>query len=765
MAEARKLINKAARNESTELDLSDFRLTFLPESIWQLTNLRKLNLSGHFLTALPDAIGNLAALQSLYLHDNQLSILPEAVGRLADLRTLTLDRNRLTALPETLIKLSALEVLQLSDNQLTVLPDGLSNLTKLQTLFLCKNQLTTLPEGLNKLASLRTLDAHKNRLTALPEGLGNLTALQSLMLSRNQLTTLPEGLENLTALQTLDLSGNELSALPEGLGKLTRLDGLFLHGNPGLGLPEDLIGPRWQDRNSGTKAKPPNEILGYYFRVRGAAGRALRECKLIVVGRGGAGKTSLIKRLAGEPYNPLEPETHGINIRPLKFECADGPITARVWDFGGQVVLHSMHEFFLTARSLYLLVLGERSDMLERDAAYWLQLIRSYAGNAPVIVALNKSAARQRQFDRAALEKNYEPILGWVHTECSESDLEKGGIALLERTIKAALESDHMESVRRKFPAKWFAIKDELEGMKESYLDYPAYVRRCETEGEKDTKEQAALAGDLHDLGIALNFGRDPRLRDTTVLRPDWLANGIYAVLRANDLDGKLPIEFSLALAPEAIVDEALLERIHRKAEAWGMLKAADYPQEKRRFLLQLMDSFHLSYPLDQQGRKYLVPSLLPLEQPSGAVEPEGAERARLRYEFSVVPAPLLLWFIARTFSLTPNRLHWRRGAYLVFGEAKALVWTTQDERYVFITAAGAQEDRADLLTMIRGTLAELFRAYQGLRVTEQWWHEGEWVPRKTLEKFKVLKPEEWEDASEVGPGRAGAVEREGLET
>jgi hypothetical protein len=38
---------------------------------------------------------------------------------------------------------------------------------------------------------------------------------------------------------------------------------------------------------------------------------------------------------------------------------------------------------FLTARSLYLLVLGERDEMAERDAAYWLQLIRSYAGPAP----------------------------------------------------------------------------------------------------------------------------------------------------------------------------------------------------------------------------------------------------------------------------------------------------------------------------------------------------------------------------------------------
>src|SRR5262249_13143716 len=160
--------------------------------------------------------------------------------------------------------------------------------------------------------------------------------------------------------------------------------------------------------------------------------------------------------------------------------------------FGGQVVLHSMHEFFLTARSLYLLVLGERDDMLERDAAYWLQLIRSYAGDAPVVVALNKSAGHHRHFDRETLEQTYGPILGWVATECSEPDDAKAGIALLRQTLTAALDSQHMDSARRKFPKKWHAIKAELEGMQESYLDYETYTARCRALGEPDAKEQAA---------------------------------------------------------------------------------------------------------------------------------------------------------------------------------------------------------------------------------------------------------------------------------
>ena len=493
------------------------------------------------------------------------------------------------------------------------------------------------------------------------------------------------------------------SDLPETVQKLGRLEKLFLHGNPGLGLPDEVLGPTMEEvfglpRRS---PKPPREILDYYFATRGAEGRALREVKLIVVGRGGAGKTSLIKRLKGEPFDPHEGETHGINIRELELACADGPVQARVWDFGGQHVLHAMHEFFLTARSLYLLVLGERDDMAERDAAYWLQLIRSYAGPAPVVVALNKSGGRAREMDRRTLEEKYGPILAWVPTECSEPDSEKSGIDALSAALTQA--TDGMEEVRRRFPAKWFEIKKWLGGMKDSYLAYEAYAARCAELGEADPAKQEELAAWLHDLGVALNYGRDPRLRDTTVLRPDWLANGIYAILRANDTRHEEP------LAREGIVTLESLGPIYETAERLGMLRAKDYPEEKWPFLLRLMSLFQLSFPLDEDGQRQLVPALLPVEEPLAATEPDGAGRVRLRYEFNVVPAPLVPRLLVRTFGLIKNALHWRRGALLRYGPATAKVWTTQDERWVYATISGAEEARDDLDTMLRGTLRAPF--------------------------------------------------------
>src|SRR5271165_3407521 len=804
--EAIRRIEEARESGAWKLDLSELKLSALPEAIGQLSQLHELSLSGNRLNTLPEAIGQLSQLRKLYLHNNQLSTLSEAIGQLSQLHELSLSGNQLNTLPEAIGQLSQLQLLYLSGNQLSTLPEAISQLSQLRLLYLSGNQLSTLPEAISQLSQLQQLGVYGNQLSTLPEAIGQLSHLQQLDLSRNQLSTLPEAIGQLSQLQQLDLHNNQLSTLPEAIGQLSqlkelslsgnrlstlpeaigqlsqlqwldlsrnelstlpktigqlsqlhvlnlsynelstlpeaaqrleRLNRLFLHRNPGLGLPDEVLGPKMHEIFGSEQRSPklPREILDYYFATRGAKGKALREVKLIVVGRGGAGKTSLIKRLKGEPFDAHEGETHGINIRELELACADGPVQARVWDFGGQHVLHAMHEFFLTARSLYLLVLGERDDMAERDAAYWLQLIRNYAGPAPVVVALNKSGGRAREMDRRTLEEKYGPILAWVPTECSESDPRKSGIDALRAGLTKA--TDGMEEVRRRFPGKWFEIKKWLGDMKDSYIEYDTYAARCAELGEPDPAKQEELAAWFHDLGIALNYGRDPRLRDTTVLRPDWLANGIYAILRANDTRHEEP------LAPDGIVTPQSLGRIFRAAENLEMLKAKDYPEEKWPFVLRLMTLFQLSFPLDEGGQEQLVPALLPVEEPSAATEPDGAERVRLRYEFNVVPAPLVPRLLVRTFGLIKNALHWRRGALLRYGPATAKVWATQDERWVYATISGSQEARDDLTMMLRETLRGLFAEYKNLSVVEQMEWDGDWVPRAALEKQGIIPAEE----------------------
>ncbi len=722
--------------ESLDLRRNHFRK--LPEILGRLTSLQILSMRENQLTELPQSLGKLTELTTLELHYNGLRMLPDVVGQLTKLRSLELHDNMLTGLPDTLGKLRALESLDLSSNYLKTLPKALGELPLLKSLKLHDNRLVALPDALGRLRSLESLYLQNNRLTELPETLGQLASLKSLFVKSNQLAELPKTTGHLSSLELIHLEDNQLTELPESLRDLSNVKELYLHGNCSLKIPVEILGASYSDVTLGlAKATSPLTILDYYFSTQGDQGTALRELKLLVVGRGYAGKTSLVKRLNGEPLDPKESETHGINISPLTLRCLDGDVTARTWDFGGQHVLHAMHEFFLTARSLYLLVLGEREDMAERDAAYWLQLIRSYAGDAPVVVALNKSKGTAREMDRESLNEKYGPIVAWVPTECDKSGDET--IENLRTALTAA--ADQMPEVRNRFPKKWWQVKEWLEKMDDPYLDFATYQERCAELGEDDEREQEKLAAWLNDLGIAINYADDERLHDTTVLQPEWLANGIYAILRANDS------HHERKFAPDAMLTVDSLGPIYKGAERLKMLEATDYPEDMWPFLMRLMSLFQLAFPIDDSGETLLVPTLLPLEPPPESEESEAEDRTRVRYEFSVVPGPLLPKFLVRTFSLIEGKKCWRRGAVLRFGDARARVWTTQDERWVHITAVGKQADRGELLMMIRMTLPELFSEYKNLKVVEQWEHEGSWVPRTTLEKFGVLTKEGfWEE-------------------
>jgi hypothetical protein len=468
------------------------------------------------------------------------------------------------------------------------------------------------------------------------------------------------------------------------------------------------------------------------------------------VGRPKAGKTSLIKRLRGLAMDPLEPETHGIDILPLDLGCRDEPLRARVWDFGGQHVLHAMHELFLRRRCLYLLVVEQRLSEVERDLTYWLQLIRSYAGEAPVVVALNQSRGIPRSLARAALEREYGPIVAWVPTECESEQKVRGANATIEALRQAlTAAAGAMPEPKKLFPKKWLEIKQWLEGMKEPYLEYAAYARRCAELNERDPAQQAALAAAMDELGVALNYARDPRLRDTTVLRPNWLANGIYALLRANIL-------IAQPLAPDGVLTEKKVGEILSVADQLKVLKAAEYPREKWSFLLRLMNLFQLSFPLDELAERYLVPTLLPADEPSDSGEPAGRDVVKLRYEFAVVPGPLIGRVLVRLFALIEGMRAWQRGARLRYGRAHARVWADLSETYVYATVAGEERDRGELLEIIREVLKEMFLEYERLRVVEQWWHDNDWVPRGTLEKFGVLPPERDSEDSQAEAEEVG---------
>jgi len=123
----------------------------LPDSIGNLTNLKKLNLFGINFEKIPNSIGNLKNLELLQLRQINLQELPDSISGLTNLIKFDLRQNNLKTLPNSMVNLTNLTYLDLGSNKLETLPDVICNLTNLTYLDLGSNKLKHLPRNLDKL--------------------------------------------------------------------------------------------------------------------------------------------------------------------------------------------------------------------------------------------------------------------------------------------------------------------------------------------------------------------------------------------------------------------------------------------------------------------------------------------------------------------------------------------------------------------------------------------------------------------------------------
>lgn len=633
---------------------------------------KELHLSFNGLSEVPKAVGELTKLEELYLKGNQLTSLPDSLGQLAKLQKLHLDGNRLRSLPESLGQLTKLQELFIHKNKLKVLPKSLGELTMLRELNVHDNQLRSLPESLGQLTTLQELRLDNNQLHSLPESLGQLTKLSYLCLDGNRLTTLPESVGRLTKLQVLHVYDNQLTSLPDSLQQLTSLRELYLHGNDKLDLPPEILGPEW---GSGEEPADPRAILAFYFAKRKQTAKPLNEVKLLLVGHGRVGKTSLSKALRRITHNEREPETPGIERYPLKLATGKAKITAHLWDFGGQEFLHQTHQFFFSERSIYVVVLSGRQGRPMQEAEYWLRLIRTYGIGSPVVIALNQIKGHPFTVDEHFLQENYPEVSAVVETDCDPPF----GIEPLRRLLGEL--AGKMPSVREKIDPAWARVRTQLENMPESFVTFDRYREICGELGVKTSDQQETLATILDCLGIALNYRNDPRLRDTSVLKPRWLVDGIYTILRwlhKQQTNG----EMRLGNFPKALKDKRT------------------YPANMHQFLLALMEKFELCFPVDGEKGLYVVPALLDANQPHELKKfvDNSARRIQFRYE-DVRPPGLLPRFIVRSHTLSVKQPRWLRGVVLARGKARALVRGDHEGRVTDVFALGDETDDRVWLT------------------------------------------------------------------
>jgi internalin A len=600
---------------------------------------RRVSVAKRGLASIPEWLWNFAALTVLDLSSNQLTTVPESIGNLTALTRLDLAGNKLTALPESIGNLTTLTSLNLAGNKLTALPESITNLTALTMLNLAGNQLTALPESITNLTALTGLGLSFNQLTAFPESIGNLTALTELDLSGNQLTAVPESIGNLTALTELDLSSNQLTGLPRQLA-----DGLA------NGLQVNLGGNPLDDPLPELYKRGADALAAYLGSLEDVI--AQYEAKLILVGEGNVGKTSLVAALRGAPFVEGRPTTHGIEITPLTFRHPDLDLdmTLRAWDFGGQEVYRVTHQFFFSHRALYVVVWNAREGQEHDEVEGWLRRIRLRAGrDARTMVVATHCEERLPELDYPHLEQTFPGML--VGSFDVDNRTESGIPGLREAIGRQAAQLPQMGQL---ISPRWAAARDEIlaHAQDEPQIQYGHFAEVCERHGVAD-REIVIFAELMNDLGHVIYYGEDEGLKDIVVLNPEWLTKAISYVLEdkpTRDAGG--------------VLDHARLRDIWQDRD-----DGPAYPARYHPYFLRLMEKFDFCFRLEGDELHSLVAQLVPYERPvlpweSRTQPPAGIRALALVCRLSE-PAPGLIPWLTVRHHRASTGMHWRRGVFL----------------------------------------------------------------------------------------------------
>jgi internalin A len=696
---ALKRIKEAKETGAQLLDLTGLGLTKLPKELGELESLRTLQLCYNHFEKVPIVVNKLTNLRELDLSANHLQELPTWIGELKKLSALRLSSNQLSGLPDSLASLNRLTRLYVSENNLTVLPDTLFALTELNRLTVAKNGLKDLPSEIQRLTLLTFLDLSENELRQLPKEANRLTRLEQLILNHNKLVDVPPAIQSMHRLTELNLANNRLQQLPEWMKKLDALRRLILHQNPGLRLESSIFGASPREDASSVAQTDPKRILDYYFSSKYSE-KAVNEARLVLVGRGAVGKTSLVKQLVKGQFNQGETRTDGIDISRWHPFGQQDDRALNIWDFGGQEIMHATHQFFLTPKCLYLIVLNGRDGTEERDVVYWLELVQSFAGASPVIVIQNKIDDKEYELNYRELKKSFPQIVEFQKTDCATAR----GIEELKELIRQTID-EKMSFMRERFQEAWFSVKSHLADMgdKYYYISYDVFQEICKDYGIREATEQATLAHKLHCLGVALNFKDDPRLHETSVLNPHWVTDGVYGILTHNEL--------------------ARQHGVLRLDDIGEWLEPVRYPRDKHRFLVELMRKFKLCFAFPGETDRFLVPELLPREHLDFGERFEPARCLNFEYHYEILPEGLIGQFIvlSRVLSDAEPEGRWRNGVVVKWEQAEALVEAETIHRKIVIRVTGDNdEERRRLLATIRTDFKDIHARLPSLKVDEQ---------------------------------------------
>ena len=493
-------------------------------------------------------------------------------------------------------------------------------------------------------------------------------------LQEELLFEIPIEVSHLYWLRSLNLSNNQLTSISTEIFDVESLVNINLTNNP-IEIPPEII-------NKGIES-----IKEYLKQMEESKTDYLYEAKLLLVGEGGSGKTSLATKILNfeNELKPDEYSTSGIRISSWYFPLENGKkFRVNIWDFGGQEIYHATHQLFLTKRSLYLLVVDTRRE--HSDFYYWLNVIELYGDDSPVLIIKNEMQDRSTEINERELRGQFSNLKATLATNLATN---RGFTEILEE-IKYCIKA--LPHIGDPLPKIWVRIREALEFEPRSYITLDDYISICCEHGLTRQEEQILLSSYLHDLGIVLHFQDDPILKRFLILEPTWATGAIYQV-----------VDSYTVLMNSGIFNRSNLTSI------WSNQEYSVMQDE----LLQLMLKFSLCYQIPGELETYIIPQHLTTEQPD--YDWDEANNLILRYQYEFMPKGIITRLIIALHELILGQKYvWRSGVILSVGQTKAEVIEYHHRHEIVIRVLG--ESKRDLLSTITFELDKVNSSYARLK-------------------------------------------------
>ena len=385
--------------------------------------------------------------------------------------------------------------------------------------------------------------------------------------------------------------------------------------------------------------------------------QATQECKVIILGDGAAGKSSLIERIVHNRFEERCLPTDGFkmtkwsvdsNGNPLTLDSK--PLTLRLLDFGGQEIMHYMHRCFMTNHTIYVVVCESRNGPeIDEVAVRWMETVRYFAPKCPVILALSKSdlnpnaSVNERELKR--INPQYRCMIRFSSKAKNDSGIQNLIQSIL-REVPGCLYHMHIG-------VGFLGIKKVIENMTANYILPFHFQRLCEHfQIQKDMRDN--LLNWFQYLGVAYPYYTTRG--DVYVLTPAWLTNGIYRLILNTPRSGFLR--------------HSEIPNILSKAEA----SDGGYSTQNLELILCIMRQFELSVSIAPEmgigDGVEMIPMMMEKTAPSRYDRFPRKGALHIRWEDGHLPISIVQRLIVRKYAeLDPSedlerKCVWRTGGW-----------------------------------------------------------------------------------------------------